>query len=52
MNIKTKIIIILVVVCVVDVLIPIPILGLTLIYIVRQRPPVVMTFMREIYNAE
>jgi hypothetical protein len=50
MDIKTKALIFLIGLCVVDVIIPIPILGLILIYVVFQRPPWFMEIVSEIYN--
>ena len=52
MNIHTKIIIILIALCVSDVVIPVPILGLTLIYVVLQRPPWFMETVQKIYHTE
>ena len=39
MSIKAKTLVILIVLCAIDVVIPIPILGAMLIYVVVQRPP-------------
>ena len=52
MNIKTKSLIILIILGIIDVVIPIPILGVMLIYIVLQRPPWFTNVVREIYNTE
>jgi hypothetical protein len=52
MNIKTKSLIILVMLGIIDVVIPIPILGLILIYVVLQRPPWFTNVVRKIYNIE
>jgi len=50
MNIKIKTLIFLIVLCLVDVVIPVPILGLILIYVVFQRPPWFMEVVSEIYH--
>ena len=50
MNPMTKILIFLIVLCVVDVVIPIPILGLILIYVVLKQPPWFLEVVSEIYN--
>lgn len=50
MSIKTKSLIILVVLGIIDVVIPIPILGVILIYVVLQRPHWFTNVVREIYN--
>ena len=50
MSIKTKSLIILIILGIIDVVIPIPILGLILMYIVLQRPPWFTNVVREIYN--
>ena len=52
MNIKTKSLIFLVILGIVDVIIPVPILGVILIYVVLQRPPWFTKVVREIYNIE
>jgi hypothetical protein len=52
MTIKTKSLIILVVLGVIDVVIPIPILGMILIYVVLQRPPWFTNVVQEIYNTK
>jgi hypothetical protein len=41
----------LVVLCLVDVVIPVPILGLILIYILFRRPPWFMDVVTEIYDS-
>jgi len=51
MGIKTKILIILSILCIIDVVIPIPILGVILIYVVIQRPPWFMEAVHNIYNS-
>ena len=50
MNTMTKTLIFLIVLCLVDVVIPVPILGLILIYVVFQRPPWFMEVVSDIYN--
>lgn len=50
MNFKTKTMISLLMLCIVDMLIPIPILGLALIYIVVQKPPEFMDIVQRIYG--
>jgi hypothetical protein len=50
MNIKTKTLIFLVILGIIDVVIPVPILGVILIYVVLQRPPWFTKVVREIYN--
>jgi hypothetical protein len=50
MNLKTKTIICLLMLCIVDMVIPIPILGLALIYIVVQTPPEFRNIVRKIYG--
>ena len=52
MNIKTKSLIILIILGIIDAVIPIPILGVILIYIVLQRPPWFTNVVREIYDTE
>ena len=52
MNIKTKAIIGLLALCVVDMIIPVPIVGLALLYIFIKTPPEFPDFMRRIYRAE
>lgn len=51
MNIRTKAILCLLALCLVDMLIPIPILGLTLLYIFIKTPPEFPDLMRRIYRA-
>jgi len=51
MSIKTKSLIFLVSLGIIDVVIPIPILGLILIYVVLQRPPWFRNLVQEIYNS-
>ena len=50
MTIKHKTILLLVVLCIIDVVIPVPILGVLLIYIVLQRPPGFMDLANKIYS--
>ena len=50
MSIKTKSVIVLTVLGIMDVVIPIPILGLVLLYVVLQRPPWFMDVLRGIYS--
>ena len=50
MNIKTKTIVCLIVLCLVDMVIPIPIVGLALIYVVVKTPPELPDLMRRIYG--
>ncbi len=50
MNIKTKSLIVLIILCVIDMVIPIPILGVTLIYVVLQKPPWFTDVVRKIYS--
>jgi hypothetical protein len=52
MTMKTKTIICLVMLCLVDMVIPIPILGLGLIYIVVQTPPAFTDLVRRIYGGQ
>jgi hypothetical protein len=51
MNIKTKYLCLLAVLSVVDVVIPIPILGFILIYIVLERPPWFKDVVAKVYQA-
>ena len=50
MSIKTKSVIVLIIFGIVDVVIPIPILALFLIYVVLQRPPWFPDVVRQIYH--
>jgi hypothetical protein len=50
MNIKTNTLIILMVLCVLDVAIPIPVLGLILVYVVIGKPPWFEKAVRDIYQ--
>ena len=50
MSIKAKTLVILIVFCVTDVIIPIPILGAILIYVVVWRPPWFEEAVRDLYR--
>jgi hypothetical protein len=50
MTIKTKILIALILLCLVDTVIPFPILGTILIYVLLQRPPWFKNVVAEIYG--
>jgi hypothetical protein len=50
MNTKTKTVIVVIVLGIVDMVIPIPILGVILLYVVLQRPPWFTDIVREIYK--
>jgi hypothetical protein len=50
MNIRTKSIFVLILFGVVDAVIPIPIIGLVLIYVIVQKPPWFLDLVREIYH--
>lgn len=50
MNIRAKALTALIVLCVIDVVIPIPILGATLVYVVIQKPPWFEQTVRDIYR--
>lgn len=52
MNIKTKTLIFLIILGIIDMVIPIPILGVVLIYVVFQRPPWFMDIVSEIYKSD
>ena len=51
MGIKTKTLIFLIILGIIDMVIPIPILGLVLLYVVFQRPPWFMDVVSEIYKS-
>ena len=51
MNIKTKTLIGLVIMGIIDMVIPIPILGIVLIYVVLQRPPWFLELVSDIYKS-
>jgi hypothetical protein len=50
MNIRTKSIFVLILLGVVDAVIPIPIIGLVLIYVIFQKPPWFLDLVQEIYH--
>lgn len=50
MNIQTKSIFVLILFGVVDAVIPIPIIGLVLIYVIVQKPPWFLDLVQEIYR--
>ena len=50
MSIKTKTLIFLIILGIIDMVIPIPILGVVLIYVVFQRPSWFVDVVSEIYN--
>jgi len=50
MNIKTKSIIVLIILGLVDAMIPIPIIGLILIYVIIQKSPWFLGLVQEIYR--
>jgi len=50
MNIRTKSIFVLILLGMVDVVIPIPIIGLMLIYAIIQKPPWFIDLVKEIYR--
>jgi hypothetical protein len=52
MNIRTKSILILILLGLVDVVIPIPIIGLLLIYVIVQKPPWFLDLAQELYRLE
>ena len=51
MSIKTKTLIFLVSVAIIDMVIPIPVMGVILIYVVFQKPPWFMDVVSEIYKS-
>ena len=51
MSIKTKALIFLIIIGIIDMVIPIPILGLVLLYVVFQRPPWFMDVVSDIYKS-
>ena len=51
MSIQTKILIFLIILGIVDMVIPVPILGLILIYVVAQKPPWFADAVAKIYNS-
>jgi len=50
MDIKSKTLIFLITLCLVDMVIPLPILGVILVYVVLQRPTWFREIVREIYT--
>jgi hypothetical protein len=52
MNIRTKSIFVLILLGMVDVVIPIPIIGMILIYVIVQKPPWFIDLVRDIYRLE
>jgi hypothetical protein len=52
MNIRTKSILILCLLGIIDAAIPIPIIGLVLIYVIVQKPPWFAKIVQEIYHLE
>jgi len=52
MSLKTKTIVALVILGIVDAVIPIPIIGLILIYVILQKPPWVLDLVKEVYLPE
>ena len=51
MNIRNKTLLALILLCVVDVVIPLPITGLVLVYVVVQRPPWFVDLADRIYRS-
>jgi hypothetical protein len=52
MNIRTKSIFVLILLGMVDVVIPIPIIGLMLIYVIVQKPSWFLDLVKDIYRLE
>ena len=52
MNIRNKIILILILLGLIDILVPIPIIGLILIYVVIQKPLWFQDLVKDIYRME
>ena len=52
MNIRTKSILVLILLGIVDVVIPIPIIGLMLIYVIVQKPSWFLDLVKDIYRLE
>jgi hypothetical protein len=50
MNIRTKSILVLILLGIIDVVIPIPIIGLMLIYVIVQKPSWLLDLAQEIYR--
>ena len=51
MNIKTKTLVFLIILGIIDMVIPIPIIGVILIYVVFQKPPWFADVVSEIYKS-
>jgi hypothetical protein len=51
MNIRNKVLIGLLLLCVVDALIPLPVIGAVLVYVVAQRPPWFVDLANRIYRS-
>ena len=51
MNIKTKTLVFLILLGIIDMVIPVPILGVALVYIVFQRPPWFADLVGKIYKS-
>jgi hypothetical protein len=52
MNIRTKSILVLILLGIIDVVIPIPIIGLILIYVIIQKPSWFLDLVKDIYRLE
>jgi hypothetical protein len=52
MNIRTKSILVLILLGIIDVVIPIPIIGLMLIYVIVQKPSWFLDLVKDIYRLE
>lgn len=52
MNIRTKTIFVLILLGIVDVVIPIPIIGLMLIYVIVQKPSWFLDLVKDVYRME
>jgi hypothetical protein len=52
MNIRTKSIFVLILLGIIDVVIPIPIIGLMLIYVIVQKPSWFLDLVKDIYRLE
>jgi hypothetical protein len=50
MTLKTQAFIVLIVLSIVDAIIPVPIVGITLIFVLLQRPPWFEKLIREVYG--
>ena len=51
MNVKTKTLLTLILLGLLDAVIPLPIIGLILIYVIFERPPWFSKIVRQIYNS-